>query len=338
MAKVGIAEVARAAGVSEATVSRVINNRGVVASGTRRSVEEAMREVGYARSNVGNIVLLVNPGLVDPFFALASERIATTLGLHGLRAVVCSAPIGGSQELDYVSAMVDAGIVAVVFVSASNTLDGADPGVHRLLEREHVPFVCINGAFEGADAPVFSTDDVLAAELAVAHLWGLGHRRIALIAGPVGNRPSDRRVEGFRRAMATRGAPEVDAVVVRTAYSIEGGASATSMVLAAADPVTAVVAASDEMALGVIRAARRAGRRVPDDLSVMGYDDAFPVEFMDPPLTTLRQPIDRLAAAVAPAVLSLVRGRHIESTELMFDPELIVRGTTGAPKETATVH
>lgn len=332
MAKVGIADVAQAAGVSEATVSRVINNRGVVAADTRKSVEEAMRAVGYVRSNGGNLVLLVTPGLDDPFFALLSGRIIAALATHGLRGVVCSAPVGGTQELEYVSAMVDAGAVATIFVSASNTLEDADPGVYRLLARENVPFVCINGAYTGASSPVLSTNDALAAELAVSHLWGLGHRRIGLIAGPTGNRPSDRRVQGFLDAMAARGAGDAPRFVVRHAYSIEGGASAASMLLDS-HPVTAVVAASDEMALGAVRAARRAGLDVPGDLSVVGYDDAMPLEFTDPPLTTVRQPIERLAVAVAPVVLSLVRGRRVAATELMFDPELIVRASTAPPRD-----
>lgn len=328
VARVGIADVAQVAGVSEATVSRVINNRGVVAASTRKAVEEALRAVGYARSNVGNVVLLVTPGLDEPFFARTSERITTALGMHGLRGVVCSAPVGGSQELEHVSAMVDAGIVAAVFVSASNTLDGADPGVHRLLSREHVPFVCINGAFEEADAPVLSTNDALASELAVEHLWGLGHRRIGLIAGPRGNRPSDRRVGGFLGAMTQRGARADDAPVVRHAYSIEGGVSAAATLLEGSPAPTAIVAASDEMALGAIRTARRAGLSVPGDVSIVGYDDALPLDFIDPPLTSVRQPVDRLAAAVAPIVLAQVRGRHPDASELMFDPELIVRAST----------
>lgn len=331
MARVGIAEVAQAAGVSEATVSRVINKRGVVAAETRKTVEDAMRTVGYARKNASNIVLLVTPGLGDTFFAKTSERIATALGQHGLRGVVCSAPVGGTQELDFVSAMLDGGMVAAVFVSASNTLEGADPGVHRLLEREHVPYVCINGAFEGADAPVLSTNDALASELAVAHLWNLGHRTIGLLAGPSGNRPSERRIAGFRSAMASRGAPVDAAPVVRHAYSIEGGVSATTSLLTSSPEVTAIVAASDEMALGAVRAGRRLGRRVPQDLSIVGYDDAYPLDFTDPPLTTVRQPTDRLATAVAPIVLAQVRGRHVDATELMFDPELIIRESTRPP-------
>jgi LacI family transcriptional regulator, repressor for deo operon, udp, cdd, tsx, nupC, and nupG len=337
VAKVGIADVARAAGVSEATVSRVINNRGVVAPETRKAVEEAMRSVGYARSNVGSVVLLVTPGLEDPFFAHAAERIAAALGMHGLRGVVCSAPVGGTQELDFVSVMVDAGIVATIFISASNTLEEADPGVHRLLTRQNVPFVCINGAFEGADAPVLSTNDTLASELAVAHLWGLGHRRIGLIAGPRGNRPSDRRVSGFLQAMADRGAEPDQALVVRHAYSIEGGVSATTALFGSCADVTAIVAASDEMALGAVRATRRTGRAVPGDVSIVGYDDVYPLDFMDPPLTTVRQPIERLATAVAPIVIAQVRGRRPDATELMFDPELIVRAST-APARTVMTY
>ncbi|MBW8801762.1 MAG: LacI family DNA-binding transcriptional regulator, partial [Streptomyces sp.] len=132
---------AQAAGVSEATVSRVINNRGTVATGTRKAVEEAMRTVGYVRAHAGSLVMLVTPGLVDPFFAQMADRIVGGLGLHGLRGVVCSAPVGGAQELDFASAMLDAGAVGSIFVSASNTLENADPGVYRLLESRSVPYV-----------------------------------------------------------------------------------------------------------------------------------------------------------------------------------------------------
>ncbi|WP_294014049.1 LacI family DNA-binding transcriptional regulator, partial [Streptomyces sp.] len=141
MARIGIADVAQAAGVSEATVSRVINNRGTVATGTRKAVEEAMRTVGYVRAHAGSLVMLVTPGLVDPFFAQMADRIVGGLGLHGLRGVVCSAPVGGAQELDFASAMLDAGAVGSIFVSASNTLENADPGVYRLLESRSVPYV-----------------------------------------------------------------------------------------------------------------------------------------------------------------------------------------------------
>jgi LacI family transcriptional regulator, repressor for deo operon, udp, cdd, tsx, nupC, and nupG len=330
MARIGIAAVAQEAGVSEATVSRVINNRGTVATATKKAVEEAMRKVGYIRAHAGSLVLLVTPGLTDPFFAQLTDRISACLGPHGLRGMVCSAPAGDAQELDYVSAMVDAGAVGVIFVSASNTLEHADPGVHRLLDTRGVPYTCINGGFAAGRTPVLSTDDRLAAEMAVDHLWRLGHRRIGLIAGPRGNRPSDRRVEGFLAAMRSRGAGDADAPVARHEYSIEGGVSAASR-LCGQTPVTAIVAASDEMALGALRAARWAGTSVPGDLSLVGYDDAMPLEFVDPPLTSVRQPIDRIAVSAVQALIGLIRGREVDATELLFTPELVVRSSTAAP-------
>lgn len=324
MPKIGLAEVAKEAGVSQATVSRVLNNRAVVAPDTRRAVEEAVRRTGYARASLSNLVLLVTPGLEDPFFAQLAHRISAALGPQGFRVVIAPAPAGGAQELEIVAAMADAGMVAAVFVSASNTLVDADLSAPRVLERRRIPFVCINGPFAGIDAPTLSTNDQLAAELAVDHLWAAGHRRIGLIAGPVGNRPSDLREVGFRAALRARGGDPDP--IVRHEYSVEGGVAAASQLLGR--EVSAIVAASDEMALGAIRAGRRAGRVVPDDLSVVGYNDAFPLEFMDPPLTTVRQPVDRLAQAIVPVLARLVQGRPVVEGELLFDPELVVRGST----------
>jgi DNA-binding LacI/PurR family transcriptional regulator len=329
MSKVGLADVAREAGVSEATVSRVLNNRAVVAPDTRRVVEEAVRRVGYARASLGNLVLLVTPGLSDPFFSQLSGRIAAALAVQGFRAVIAPAAAGSTQELEYVAAMADAGMVAAVFVSASNTLAHADPSIPRVLDQRRIPFVCINGPFAGTRTPTLSTNDRLASELAVEHLWRLGHRRIGLIAGPPGNRPSDLREAGFRAAMRMRNGEED--VVVRTEYSIEGGASAVSRLTDLG--VTGIVAASDEMALGAVRAVRRAGLDVPSDVSIVGYDDAFPLEYMDPPLTTVRQPMDRIAAAVVPVLTRMVQGFPMDHGELLFDPELIIRASTAAPPE-----
>lgn len=324
MPKIGLADVAKEAGVSPATVSRVLNNRAVVSPDTRRAVEEAVRRTGYARASLGNLVLLVTPGLEDPFFAQLTGRISAALGPQGFRAVIAPSPAGSAQELEFVAAMADAGMVAAVFVSASNTLADADLSVPRVLERRHIPFVCINGPFAGIGAPTLSTNDQLAAELAVEHVWSAGHRRIGLIAGPVGNRPSDLRESGFRAALRSRGGdPDL---VVRHEYSIEGGVAAATQLLA--HDVSAIVAASDEMALGAVKAGQRAGLVVPDDLSVVGYDDAFPLEFMNPPLTTVRQPIERLAQALVPVVTRLVQGRPVVAGELLFDPELVIRGST----------
>ncbi|GAA3203098.1 LacI family DNA-binding transcriptional regulator [Nonomuraea roseoviolacea] len=328
--KIGIVEVAERAGVSEATVSRVINRRAGVSAKTRAAVESAMAELGYERSTRGQIVAVITPWLSNPFFAEVAELVEAALAPHGLKGVVCPALPGGIQEREFVTALAEHGVAGVVFLSASNTIEGADPETYDVLAARRIPFVGVNGGFEGHDAPVLSTDDHMSAELAVDHLWSLGHRRIGLASGPSGNRPADRRAEGFRTAMTRRGAAESDAPVVRQHYTVEGGQSAASELLRRG--VTAVVAASDFMALGVYRAVLREGLSVPGEVSVVGHDGSMIMEFVDPPLTTVRQPIDRLAKEVARSIVALVSNRDVPQGELLFSPELVVRGSTAPPR------
>lgn len=324
---VGLAEIARIAGVSEATVSRVMNRKYGVSAATRDLVEAAMREAGYARPVQGELVLLLTPTLVHPIFAMMCQAIATELAPQGLRSVICPTYMGTLQERDYVEAMIDAGIAAAVFVSSSNTLANADPLTQQLLTSRGIPFVSVNGGHAGEGSPVFSTDDWVAAELAVAHLYDLGHRQIGMCAGPVGNIPADRRVEGFVQAMDRRELNNSEDLLVRHHYSIEGGQLAGAELIAMG--VTAIVASSDEMALGVIRAVRRAGLRVPEDISVVGYNDTPELDFTDPPLTSVRQPIERLGSNVARAIVSMISNRPVRIEEVLIEPEFRLRRSTG---------
>ncbi|MEV4559304.1 LacI family DNA-binding transcriptional regulator [Kitasatospora sp. NPDC049285] len=326
--KVGIVEIAAHAGVSEATVSRVINRRQGVAKTTRDAVERAMSELGYERAVQGQLVAVVTEHVSNPFFADAAERIEAALAPHGLKTVLCPAFPGGVQEREYIGAIIDKGIAAVVFLSASNTVEGADTEIYEMLRSRRIPYLGVNGEFaDGVPVPVFSTDDRLAAELAVDHLHRLGHRAIGMASGPSGNHPADRRVQGFIDAMARRGIEDAQRLVIRQSYTVEGGQAAAGALLGLG--ATAIVAASDYMALGVIRGVRRLGRSVPDDVSVVGYDGTMITEFTDPPLTTVRQPTDRLALEVGRSVLALVGGRDTPTGELLFDPELVIRASSG---------
>lgn len=330
--KVGIVEIAARAGVSEATVSRVINRRQGVAKKTREAVESAMAELGYERPVQGQLVAVVTERVSNPFFADVAERIESALAPHGLKTVLCPSFSGGVQEREFITSIVDKGIAAVVFLSASNTLEGADTDTYELLRARRVPYVGVNGEFaDGVPAPVFSTDDMLAADLAVDHLYQLGHRRIGMASGPMGNHPADRRVRGFVEAMVRRGVEDAEQWVIRQSYTVEGGQAAAASLLGLG--ATAVVAASDYMALGAIRGIRRQGYSVPGDVSVVGYDGTMITEFVDPPLTTVRQPADRLALEVGRSVLALVSNRDVPTGELLFDPELVIRASTGPATE-----
>ncbi|WP_405800903.1 LacI family DNA-binding transcriptional regulator [Streptomyces sp. NBC_01506] len=330
--KVGITEIAARAQVSEATVSRVINRRQGVAKRTRDAVEQAMAELGYERPTQGQLVAVVTEFVSNPFFADVAERLESALAPHGLKTVLCPAFPGGVQEREFITALADKGVAAVVFLSASNTVEGADTETYEILRARRIPYVGINGVFaDGVPAPVYSTDDTLAAELAVDHLYRLGHRAIGMASGPAGNHPADQRVQGFLSSMARRGIDNPGRWVIRQSYTVEGGQAAAGALLQLG--ATAIVAASDYMALGAIRGIRRLGRSVPDDVSVVGYDGSMITEFTDPPLTTVRQPASGLALEVGRGVLALVSNRDVPTGELLFDPELVIRSTTGPVRE-----
>lgn len=328
---VGLAEIAKKAGVSEATVSRVANRKYGVAQATREVVEQAMRELGYERRVQGELVLLLVPDLSTPIFAALSGAIESELSPHGLRTVLCPVRPGTVQERDYVLSLADTGVAAVVYLSSANTVRNSDQSSRQMLEARGIPYVSVNGGFDGVDAPVYSTDDWRAAELAVSHLHALGHRRIGMCAGPVGNTPADRRVEGFVQAMDRLDLPGSEDFIVRQHFSVDGGRRAAEELLPGG--VTAIVASSDLMALGAIRAVRRRGLRVPEDVSVVGYDDAAILDFTDPPLTTVRQPVESLSEHVARAVIGMLVNREVDTAEVLFDPELRLRGSTAAPPQ-----
>nr|WP_232827681.1 substrate-binding domain-containing protein [Jiangella endophytica] len=273
------------------------------------------------------LVLLLTPNLSNPIFARQAERIENVLNPYGLKTIICPVYPGSVQERDYVAALMDSGVAAIIFLSSSNTLRNADHRVVQLIASRGIPYVSINGGFPESDAPVVSTDDWRAAELAVGHLHDLGHRRIGLLAGPVGNTPADRRVEGFIDAMKRRGIDSSEDLVVRNHFNAEGGHQAASVLLA--QGATALVASSDEMALGSYRAVERAGLAVPRDVSVIGYDDSPLLDYTAPPLTTVRQPLERIAEHVGRLTTSLISNREVDDTEILIEPEIRLRSSTG---------
>jgi DNA-binding LacI/PurR family transcriptional regulator len=191
----------------------------------------------------------------------------------------------------------------------------------RLL-RLRLPVVLVNAAAEHLDFPRVSTDDAVAMEQAHAHLAYLGHERIGLILGPPDHVPSRRKLEAFERL-----SPSAD-LVERTRFSLEGGHAAATRLLARG--TTAIICASDPLALGAIRAVRRAGMSVPADVSVVGYDDSAFMSCTDPPLTTVRQPIDAVGRAAVELLTGQIEGAQVTVEELFFEPEIVARGSTAA--------
>jgi DNA-binding LacI/PurR family transcriptional regulator len=172
-----------------------------------------------------------------------------------------------------------------------------------------------------------STDDAVAMEQAHAHLAHLGHERVGLVLGPRDHVPSRRKLAAFERIItATTGFPPDEELVERAMFSLEGGHAAAAKLIERG--VTGIMCASDPLALGAIRAARRAGLSVPADVSIVGYDDSAFMSCTDPPLTTVRQPIEAIGRAAVGILVGQIEGGPANTDELFFEPEIVARGST----------
>ncbi|HZN16764.1 MAG TPA: LacI family DNA-binding transcriptional regulator [Micromonosporaceae bacterium] len=331
-----LSDIARQADVSEATVSRVLNDRPGVSAGTRRAVLTALDVLGYERparlrKHSAQLVGLVVPELDNPIFPAFAQVIESVLAQHGFTPVLCTQTPGGVPEDEYVEMLLERQVAGIVFVSGQHADATADPARYRQLLARPLPIVLVNGYVEGIAAPFVSCDDRVAGELAVAHLAALGHRRIGLICGPERFTPVRRKLAGYRAAMGRlpdrEGGPEE--LVALSLFGVEGGEVAAGRLLDRG--VTGIVCGSDLMALGAIRAARSRGRSVPAEVSVVGYDDSPLMAFTDPPLTTVRQPVQAMAAAAVRALVDEIRGHAAPHSEYLFRPELVMRASTATP-------
>jgi LacI family repressor for deo operon, udp, cdd, tsx, nupC, and nupG len=215
-----------------------------------------------------------------------------------------------------------------VFMSGLHAAADGDPARYHRLTADGVPFVLVNGFLPGVDAPFVSCDEHGAAEIAVAHLASLGHRRIGLVCGPRRYTPTRRKVAGYAAAMAGLYDGDLEELIEIAPFGVEGGHGAALRLLDRG--VTAMLCGSDLMALGAIRAARQQGLAVPEDVSVVGYDDSPLIAFTDPPLTTIRQPVTAMSQAAVNALLEEIAGTPAPHSEFVFMPELVVRGSTAA--------
>lgn len=326
-----LADLAAYAGVSEATVSRVLNDKPGVAQATRQAVLTALDVLGYERpsklkrSSAGLIGLVV-PELTNPVFPMFAQVIENQLAAGGYTPVLCTQTPGGVHEDEYVQMLLARGVSGIVFVSGFHADTRAPIDRYVELRRRGLPIALINGYRDGIDATFVSHDDKAAMRLAVRHLRDLGHTRIGFATGPARYVPVQRRVEGFREAMQDVPGVDLDELVSTTLFSVEGGAAAARSLIDAG--ATAVVAASDVMALGALRTASQQGLRVPEDLSVIGGDDVPFMSFIDPPLTTIRMDVNGMAEAAVAAVLEEIAGEKVEHREYLFEPELILRRST----------
>jgi DNA-binding LacI/PurR family transcriptional regulator len=226
-------------------------------------------------------------------------------------------------------------VAGIMFVSGIHSDSLADTSHYEELREQGVPLAFVNGLIPKFDATFVADDDAAGMDLAVRHLLALGHRHLGIAIGSTRYSPSARKLAGFQRAMLLHNPQAIGEVHVGD-YSVESGRAAAVDLIGRG--CTGIIAASDFTALGVIRGARRLGLSVPGDVSVIGYDGAPIMAFTGPPLTTIKQPVTALAGAAVRSLVEDIEGRPQPRTELLFQPELIVRNSTDAVPMRADVR
>jgi DNA-binding LacI/PurR family transcriptional regulator len=324
-----LAEVARKVGVSEATVSRVLNEKPGVSQATRTAVLTALDVLGYERPTKlrgerARLVGLFLPELQNPIFPAFGEVLGSALAQNGYTPVLCTQTVGGISEADYVDLLLQQQVSGVVFVGGQYSQEGASHEHYSRLTDLKLPTVLVNASIDKLGFATVSTDDSVATQQAWNHLRQLGHENIGLVLGPSDHVPSQRKLAA---ALAVGGDALKPEFIAHSHYSLEAGQAAAARLLGAG--VTAIICASDPIALGAVRAVRRAGLRVPEDVSVIGFDDSALMNCVEPPLTTVRQPIETMGRMVIELLVSQINGTASTPDEFLFEPELVVRGSTG---------
>jgi LacI family xylobiose transport system transcriptional regulator len=324
-----LAEIARAAGVSTPTVSKVLNGRSDVAPATRARVEELLHEHGYRRRASGPPSRLFDLVFHELESAWAMEVIrgVENVARQEKLSVVLSESAErhspGQSWVDGVLARRPSGVVLV--------LSDLDPAQRAQLASRDIPFVVLDPAGDPADGvPAVGTNNWHGALNATRHLIDLGHRRIGMIGGPSRMLCSRARLDGYRAALETAGIL-VDPKLVREGdFHHEAGYSAGLDLLSRPDRPTAIFAGNDLQALGLYEAARELGLGIPDDLSVVGFDDLPMARWVGPPLTTVRQPLVAMAETAARLALQLGRGERLPSTRVDLATSLVIRHSTAS--------
>lgn len=335
-----LAEVARAAGVSRMTASRALNGRPGVSDAVRQEIVRIAGDIGYtinrpAQKLSGGQSRVIGVVAVQMFSRFVSEvvvgalRAARTAGYDMLMYSLLEAderlPGGVTQLLSQVAD----GVIALL------------PYTHDYFETltaARVPLITVDDAVDHGRLPCITADSYQGAQAAVRHLADLGHRRIGFVTGNERLTSAVERRRAYLDVLAERGLPRDAGLIARGDYTEEGGYDAGKKLLSQSRPPTAIFAANDQGALGIIAAAQTIGLRIPRDLSLVGFDDIPQAAQVHPPLTTVRQPMEQMGRSAVNTLLALLAGIEAASPVISLPTELVVRASTAAPRGGARIR
>ncbi|RKR92540.1 LacI family transcriptional regulator [Micromonospora pisi] len=327
--RITITAIAQEAGVSVPTVSRVLNGRNDVAPQTRERVEELLRRHGYRRRATrpragASLIDLVFNDLDSPWAVEIIRGVEDVAHAAGVGTVVSAIHRRSTSTRQWLQNLRTRATDGVILVSSDLA-----PPVHAELRRLNVPMVLVDPAgVPTLDIPTIGATNWAGGLRATEHLLSLNHRRIGFIAGPPRLLCSRARLDGYRAALEAAGLPVDHQLIAPGDFYHESGYSSGTALLNLADPPTAIFASSDQMAFGAYEAVRRRGLRVPDDVSVVGFDDLPEARWSSPPLTTVRQPLAEMGLLAARTVLRLARGEAVDTPRVELSTDLVVRDSS----------
>jgi DNA-binding LacI/PurR family transcriptional regulator len=326
-----IYDVARLAGVSTATVSRALNDTGKIAPGTRAAIDAAVQQLGYEPNTVARslvtkstqTIALLLPDIANPFYAALVSGIQQRLLASGHTMLLCTTESDPDREEQYLTLLRAKQVDGVL-------VDGLVLPPDRIARfvQDGLPIVCLDRDVDSKSVPLVQVDNRLGARMATAHLFGLGHTRIAHVAGALDLRISEERIQGYRDAFAAEGVQPDPKLLTVGSFTEEGGYEAARALMDLGGEFTAVFAANDLSAIGVMSALAASGWHIPEDVSVIGFDDVRLASYTTPPLTTIRQPALEIARRATQILLDLSAGRRVRQMRHLLEPEVVVRGST----------
>jgi LacI family transcriptional regulator len=328
-------EVADKAKVSPTTVSHVINNTRFVSEDVRARVTAAMKELGYRpnalarslRRGITFTIGLILPDSANPFFAEIGRAIEETAFQYGYNVILCNTEGEYNREQIYVDLLTKKQVDGLIFVAA-----GAQSESLSSLLQDDILVVLIDRQVPGIDVDVVLSDNRQGGYLATKHLVDLGHTRIACISGPSDITPSSERVIGYLQALQEAGMPPDEKLIISGNFRVESGHQIVQELLAFPNPPTAVFASNDLMAIGAMRAVTQKGLRVPEDVSIVGFDDIELASYISPALTTVRQPKMEMGKTAVDLLIKQTQEGNRTASLTILNNELIVRDSTGRCK------
>jgi LacI family transcriptional regulator len=336
-----IRDVARAAGVSTATVSHVINSTRFVSDEVVTDVQRAMEALGYhpnvlargLRSGHTRTIGLLLPDNSNLFFAEVSRIIEDVSFKNGYSLIICNTDANLVKEKSYLETLVAKRVDGILFISVG----GSALNIQGVTQ-EKIPIVIVDREIEGLDADTVLADNQLGGYLATRYLVQLGHRRIACISGPSEMAPSQQRLVGYRKALEEAGIAFEDNLIVRGDFRYQSGERGMRTLMQVDPRPTAVFVCNDMMALGVIKAAHNLAIKIPEEFSVVGFDDIPLTEAVSPSLTSVSQPYTEMATAATELLLKRLAGLKRKGTikeceRIVFKPTLTVRESCASPRE-----